>query len=174
MKSDLSNFSRQELEAALSVGGIRTNSGCLLWLGSRRPTGYGTTRAKGVVLGANRVACFLAHGAPAAGQDACHTCDTPPCIEQDHLFWGSRSDNMIDAARKRRLWQMNRPQDLVRGHAHPRAILSDAVLREIVLTDTPAIEIERKHGYARQNVSAIRHGRLWREEVAAIRSLSVK
>ena len=37
------------------------------------------------------------------GLHICHHCDNPCCINPDHLFAGTRSDNMKDCARKGRL-----------------------------------------------------------------------
>ena len=38
------------------------------------------------------------------GLDCCHTCDTPACVNPEHLFVGTRSDNMKDAGKKGRHW----------------------------------------------------------------------
>lgn len=32
--------------------------------------------------------------------DACHSCDNPPCCNPDHLFIGTRRDNVVDALTK--------------------------------------------------------------------------
>lgn len=45
---------------------------------------------------------------------ACHHCDTPPCINPDHLFEGTRADNVRDAQLKGRAggWASRRAAEI--------------------------------------------------------------
>jgi hypothetical protein len=170
---DLAAFALADLQAALtSHPSHLTETGCLIWDGPRRPAGYGLTRVAGETASVHRVACFVAHGAPASGKtDACHTCDDPSCFAEEHLFWGSRSENMLDASAKRRL-PLQQPGIAPSGHSHPRSRLTEDALRRIVLTDTPTRQLARELGYDAGNIRAIRNGRLWVKAVAEIRALS--
>lgn len=84
---------------------------CWLWQGWRNPKGYGYVdfmrelgSKRRIKFGAHRVSAFLIHGnAPADKPHTCHICDNPPCCNYDHLFYGSKVDNMRDAAAKERL-----------------------------------------------------------------------
>jgi hypothetical protein len=38
-----------------------------------------------------------------SGYCACHTCDTPACVNEDHLWEGTNADNTTDAKAKHRL-----------------------------------------------------------------------
>jgi len=50
------------------------------------------------------MAWFLAHGEePPSDRDLCHRCDNRRCVRPDHLFVGTRLDNMQDAAAKGRV-----------------------------------------------------------------------
>lgn len=96
---------------------------CWIWLGSLRGRGYGffhiggKTDRKGA--GAHRVAWALQHGMlPDEKFDVCHRCDNPLCVNPDHLFLGSRSDNMSDCAAKYRICTIGKSRltHCIRGH----------------------------------------------------------
>jgi hypothetical protein len=75
------------------------NSGCWLWDGWVNGRGYGRF-GKGL---AHRISWELHRGPIPAGMNICHKCDVPPCVNPDHLFLGTQTDNMRDCARKGRL-----------------------------------------------------------------------
>lgn len=51
---------------------------------------------------AHRVSWEIMYGPVPAGLHVLHRCDNPPCINTNHLFLGTRSDNMTDAGIKGR------------------------------------------------------------------------
>lgn len=80
------------------------NSGCLLWTGAVHPDGYGKISPggrEGPKI-ASRVAWELGRGRIPDGMFVCHKCDTPPCVNVDHLFLGTLLDNAHDRMRKGR------------------------------------------------------------------------
>ncbi|MBZ9873113.1 HNH endonuclease [Mesorhizobium sp. BR1-1-9] len=78
------------------------NTGCWIWLG---PTFKGA-RPKLGVRGVSKLAYRLSHavykGPIPAGLIVCHRCDTPLCINPDHLWLGTHADNTADKMRKGR------------------------------------------------------------------------
>lgn len=79
-------------------------SGCWLYLGSVDGGEYGTvsTRRGCSPAKAHRLAYEEVNGPIPGGMDVCHRCDTPRCVNPDHLFIGTRLDNMRDCVAKGR------------------------------------------------------------------------
>jgi len=76
---------------------------CWAWRGSLGRTGYGSISVDGVVIRATHMALELdGRSRPSAKHGACHSCDTPSCVNPRHLWWGTQRDNLQDAAAKGR------------------------------------------------------------------------
>lgn len=72
---------------------------CWLWRGAVGSDGYGYFRHQG----AHRHSWELAHGrAIPKGLFACHSCDTPLCVNPAHIWLGTHQENMDDMLRKGR------------------------------------------------------------------------
>jgi hypothetical protein len=81
------------------------NTGCVLWSGSTNHKGYGLIMVtKGYNRSTHRVAWELANGMPIPdGRHVLHKCDTPACVNPDHLWLGSNLDNTRDRMAKGRM-----------------------------------------------------------------------
>ncbi len=77
------------------------NSGCWLWIRGTNGAGYGRIY-KPVKMAAHRYAWQLYKGEIQQGEQVLHRCDTPLCVNPEHLFIGTNDDNMRDKNRKRR------------------------------------------------------------------------
>jgi hypothetical protein len=81
------------------------NTGCWLWIGAMAPGGYGKMRIGGRKVTptlAHRVSYALHFGPFPDSLDVLHRCDQPVCVNPDHLFLGTQSDNNADRHRKGR------------------------------------------------------------------------
>jgi hypothetical protein len=83
------------------------NSGCWLWTGGTTGAGYGiftmSNRAKRSARSAraHRVSHELFNGPVPPGLVVRHKCDTPLCVNPNHLQVGTQQDNMNDKAARR-------------------------------------------------------------------------
>lgn len=88
-----------------------SESGCWLWkagtTGGKMP--YGKFWLNGTYMKAHRASYILHIGGIPDGACVCHKCDTPLCVNPEHLFIGSKRDNAIDMVTKGRGGQSKNP-----------------------------------------------------------------
>jgi hypothetical protein len=81
---------------------VITASGCWEWQGATDPNGYGRISWPGFPALVHRAMWVTMYGPIGAGLFVCHRCDNPPCVNPDHLFLGTRLDNIRDMVEKGR------------------------------------------------------------------------
>lgn len=69
---------------------------CWPWLGYKIKSGHGLTQHRSVSMYASRKAYILTHGPIEAMLCVNHRCDNAICCNPNHLYLGTRADNMID------------------------------------------------------------------------------
>ncbi len=146
------------------------NSGCWLWLGSLGMYGYGQiTDAEGNQKRAPKASWEHHKGRKVPGALwVLHKCDTPSCVNPDHLFIGTPADNCHDMIAKGRNSRgaahaaAGAPRD---GINNPAAKLSVADV--LALRATPAgnrgwkTALARQYGITPSTLTTILNRKLW-------------
>ena len=159
------------------------NTGCLLWVGSLRPTDfYGRFYLYGHTLSAHRVAYELAKGPIPDGLHVLHKCHTPECVNPDHLYAGTNLENVDDRLERvgcepRRLRRdfvyVNPPKRAYRKSGRPRKscagvgrhgtnqVLTADQVREIRGSSARGCDLAEAYGVSPGTISKIRKRQLW-------------
>lgn len=98
---------------------------CWIWTGAKHIRGYG---ASAVIMGdtrAHRISWLLTRGPIPRGLGVLHKCDTPLCVNPDHLYLGDQKQNVADAVSRGRMTSGFKPLDQI---LHPQ--LSKRLRRE--------------------------------------------
>ena len=102
------------------------NSGCWIYAGAGPHDGYGNFTyggRSGVTVGAHRFMWLATFGEIPPGANVLHRCDMPFCVNPDHLFLGTQTDNMVDMVAKGRHRLTGRPLinslKVMCKHGHP-------------------------------------------------------
>jgi hypothetical protein len=136
---------------------------CILFTGCLNNRGYGQVRRKGKTFLAHRVAYTEHHGIPLSelrGLVIRHRCDTPKCVNPDHLVIGTQKQNIGDA--------------IERGRHVPPPHKTGENVGTSVLTETDVKEIKRllrlgvyqrviaeRFGVSQVQISHIKLGKQW-------------
>lgn len=131
---------------------------CWEWTGANRGNGYGVIKVNRKLKSAHRVAWELAHGEIPEEICVCHHCDNRGCVNPEHLFLGTHSENMKDAWNK--------------GRVHPPSVerqravspLSFDQVREIRLradSGETHTSISRDYPTGRRNIGHIVNNENW-------------
>jgi len=134
-------------------------SGCWEWRGACTRDGYGTFRRYNARINdaAHRASWKLFRGDIPKDMHVCHTCDNRLCVNPDHLFLGTRSDNMRDCVRKGRA---NRRA--LKGSENPVSKITENDVRAIRTDPRSSSEVAKDYGITFSNVCCIRRRKTWK------------
>lgn len=133
----------------------RNANNCLEWQRYKDKDGYGKWRVNGEKRNVHRLVCALVYGEPVDNQQALHSCDNPPCINPDHLRWGTHRDNNDDKILRLRL----------AGERSPSAIYTDAQVRQIKQMIADGVKghvIYRQFNMSKYTFSNIKNNKNWK------------
>ena len=137
-------------------------SGCWLWRGQLNQSGYGVLWLDGKSRVAHRVAWVFFHGEIPPELLVCHKCDVRACVNPEHLFLGTHTENARDREAKGRS---------MRGEESPSSRLSTeqvSRIKAVLAEDRMYVsEIAREYGVTPPTIAAIAKGKTWRHVQAA-------
>ena len=142
------------------------NSGCWIWMNGITSFGYGRLKHNAKSYSAHRFSWMLYRGPIPHGKWILHKCDTPSCVNPDHLFCGTNVDNILDMVSKGRN---------SKGEKHSRAKISPARGEQIgnskltreqvvsILDDArPQRQIAASYGVSQCQIHNIKSRKQWK------------
>jgi hypothetical protein len=137
---------------------VQKDDGCWLWqAGTSR--GYGFLNILGKNVYAHRMSYEIHKGEIPTGMCVLHKCDTPACVNPEHLLIGTHQDNMTDRSKKGRT-----AQNFGVGEQHYCSKLMNRdipVIRDMCRTHTH-VSVAQQFNVTRQVVDSIIKGETWK------------
>ncbi len=147
---------------------IGSEDECWPWTAATSNRGYGLfgryDKRGGLVL-ATRMAFRMFYGGDPYPCYVLHQCDNPLCCNPEHLFLGTKSDNMQDCLSKGRHYSVTLPELILRGEAHGMARLtnSDVVaIRAHKVSPEAVATLAKQYQLNASTIRRIRARRLWK------------
>lgn len=139
---------------------VNEGNGCWEWLGHLDKGGYGHIGFKGKVLGAHRFSWQTYKGKIPKGMDVLHTCDNPRCVNPDHFWLGTQTDNNLDRDRKGR-------HRALRGVNNPRSKLNDEKafeIRWLAASGHKQRDLAKQYGVSQRTIACVIHHKTYQME----------
>ena len=137
---------------------VDERTGCWLWQKYVMKNGYGQACwPKGKVDYAHRASWTAFNGPIPDGLWVLHKCDNPKCVNPDHLFLGTHSDNMKDCVTKGRF-----KSNIMIGEHHPATSLREDDVLSIRGDGRSDRIIAEQYGVTRSAINKIKRRKNWK------------
>lgn len=147
-KSDIARFWSK-------IDKIDKDEKCWLWTTGLGSNGYGqfyTNKVPGIPFKAHRISFAITNEDPGE-LNVNHTCDTPACVNPDHLWAGTQQEGMKDRDEKERTF---------RGETHANHVLTEKQAKKILASDKSYASLSRKYDVDPQTIANLKQGRAWK------------
>ena len=135
---------------------VKKTSSCWLWTAGKFPDGYGVFQLDGAQR-AHRVAYMLEHGH--YPENLClHHCDNRLCVNPEHLYDGTYSDNAVDR-------EMRGRGKKNRGRAKLNFELAEEIREKYATGTTSQRKLAAEYGVAQVTIHEVVNGITWKEEL---------
>ncbi len=136
--------------------GTKDHKGCIPWIGGKTKAGYGSFCYFFKKYYAHRVVAEAKFGKLKPGDEVCHKCDNPGCINPDHLFIGTHAENIQDCVRKGR-----QPKGEDNGQ-HKVSEKQVRAIRELLSQGVTQKRIAQHYPLSQQTISEIATRKIWK------------
>lgn len=131
---------------------------CWIWLAAKCGGGYGKMTKNKKSLSAHKVSWEIHFGEVPPDKHVLHHCDVKLCCSPQHLWLGTRSDNIQDCIAKGQFGERGGEKC---GQHKLSADQVEEIRRLILENKLMQREIASQFGVHQSTISNIRHGRTW-------------
>jgi len=136
---------------------VTKSDNCWLWNGCCNRDGYGEIYYNKGYISTHRLSWIFAHQFIPEGMQVLHKCDNPPCVNPDHLFLGTHTDNMRDMNLKGRL-------NIPKGELSCHARLNEKQIAEIRNSPLLQRELAEIYHVSRSHIGNIKCNHKWKHQ----------
>jgi len=150
---------------------VKKSATCWIWTGPEfQDSGYGDAELDGKRMSAHRMSYELFVGQIPSGKSVLHECDVRLCVKPEHLFTGTRKDNIDDMVIKGRQASGDRhksrtkPWTVARGARHGMSKLTDrdvAAIKQMLSEGHTHLSIAGLFGVHKSSITLINIGKTW-------------
>ena len=131
---------------------VKKTDNCWFWIGGKGKNGYGSFWDK-KTKSAHRFSWELHNGLITNDLCVLHTCDNPLCVNPNHLFLGTRLDNMRDRDTKQRQ---------ARGENNGRHKLLESDIKLIRNSNLSISKLAKQFSVSKFTINAVKQKKYWK------------